>query len=72
MTYKEQTSSSLKSRPKFYEKHSEVLNKTLLESNVMSLYLHENMLNFYGDVEDIANTFEVYSHLDSSLSKIEY
>jgi hypothetical protein len=69
MTYKEQKAGQ---RPKFYEKHSEVLNKTLLEDNVMSLYLHENMLNFYGDVEDIANTFEVYSNLDAAKAKIEY
>ena len=48
------------------------MNKTLLEDNVMSLYLHENMLNFYGDVEDIANTFEVYSDLDAAKAKIEY
>lgn len=72
MTYKEQTSSSLKSRPKFYCKHSEILNKTLLEANVMSLYLYENMINFYGNINDMANTLEVYSHLDSGLSQIEY
>ena len=69
MTYKEQKSGQ---RPKFYEKHTAILNKTLLEDNVMSLYLHENMLNFYGDIEDIANTFEVYSSLDAGKAKIEY
>ena len=74
MTYKEQKTiiKSGRPRPKFYEKHQNILNKTLLEDNVMSLYLHENMLNFYGDVGDIAKTFEVYSELDSAKANIEY
>lgn len=34
-------------KPKFYENHAEVLANTLLEDHVLSLYLHENMLNHY-------------------------
>jgi len=30
------------------------------------------MLTFYGDVEDVANCFDVYSELDGFYSKIEY
>jgi hypothetical protein len=72
MTFKEQTSKSLKARPKFYCSHSEILRQTLLEDSVLSLYLHENMLSFYGSVEDCANLFEIYSCLDGELSRIEY
>jgi hypothetical protein len=72
MTFKEQTRKELKSRPRFYANHAEILRQTLLEDSVLSLYLHENMLNFYGDVQDCANLFEVYSHLDGCLSRVEY
>ena len=72
MTFKEQTSSSLKSRPRFYCSHSEILRQTLLEDSVLSLYLHENMLSFYGDVQDCANLFDIYSSLDGELARVEY
>ena len=42
-----------KKKPKFYEKHAEILANTLLEDHVLSLYLHENMLNHYQDIDDV-------------------
>lgn len=38
----------------------------------MSLYLNQNMLSFYNDVNDIANTYDTYSELDGHFSGIEY
>lgn len=28
------------------------------------MYLHENMLSFYTDIDDVANCLETYSHSD--------
>ena len=61
MTYKELTSSRLKQKPRFYENHAKLLQQSMLEPQAISLYLHENMLNFYDSVEDIANCWDVYS-----------
>ena len=58
-------------KPKFYENHAEILSNTLLEDHVLSLYLHENMLNHYQDIFDVADCFDVYSHLDGELAKVE-
>jgi hypothetical protein len=44
----------------------------MLEPQAISLYLHENMLNFYESVADIAETWDVYSSLDGEISKLEY
>lgn len=44
-----------RSKPKFYENHAEILQNTLLEDHVLSLYLHENMLNHYQDIDDVCN-----------------
>lgn len=44
----------------------------MLESTALSLYLYENMLSFFQDVDDIANCFEIYSCLDGHISTIEY
>lgn len=71
MTSEEILNPRLKSKPKFYENHAEVLNKTLLEDHVLSMYLHENSLNYYQDIEDVANCFDVYSELNGEFSKLE-
>ena len=47
MTSEEILNPRLKRKPKFYENHGEVLDKTLLEDHVLSMYLYENSLNFY-------------------------
>ncbi len=51
-------------KPKLYFKHEEILNSTQIEKPVFSLYLHENMLNFYEDINDIADCLEDYSYTD--------
>ena len=63
---------SHKQKPRFYEKHSELIGQSLLEPSVISLYLHENMLNFFNDVEDIANCWSIYSELDGIKSRLQY
>lgn len=72
MTYKELTNPRLKSRPKFYENHKNIINATLLEPNTMSMYLHENMLQFYQDIDDVANCMDTYSCLDGHYASLEY
>ena len=44
----------------------------MLEPQAISLYLHENMLQHFDDVDDIANCFEVYSELDGAISNLDY
>ena len=72
MTYKELTNPRLKAKPKFYENHKNLLQQTLLEPNTMSLYLHENMLQFYQDIGDVADCMETYSTLDGHYASLEY
>ena len=69
MTYKELRRNP---KPRFYENHKLLLQQTLLEPQVLSMYLYENMLNFYQDVNDVADTFEIYSCLDGHYSTLEY
>jgi hypothetical protein len=49
-------------RPKLYFKHYDILDSTLLEPSTMSLYLHQNMPGFFGDIGDLADCLETYSH----------
>jgi hypothetical protein len=70
MSYKEMC--HCKKWPRFYENHAKLLQQSLLEPTSISLYLHENMLNFFDDVEDIANCWDVYSSLDGAKAKLEY
>lgn len=72
MTFKELTNPRLHSKPRFYENHNKLLQQSLLEPQAISLYLHENMLQHFDDVEDIANTFEIYSELDGAKARVEY
>ena len=58
-------------KPKFYENHAEILANTLLEDHVLSLYLHENMLNHYQEIEDVSDCLNIYSELDGNFSKVE-
>jgi len=44
----------------------------MLDSPVLSLYLHHNMMDFYGSVDDMANCLDVYSELDGAFGRIEY
>ena len=36
------------------------------------MYLHENMLQFYQDIGDVANCMETYSTLDGHYASLEY
>ena len=58
-------------KPRFYENHADVLANTLLEDHVLSLYLYENMLNHFQDIDDVSNSLDVYSELDGELAKVE-
>ena len=59
-------------RPKLYFKHQDILDSTLLEPSTMSMYLHQNMPNFFGDIGDLADCLETYSLQDSVLANTEY
>lgn len=59
-------------KPKSYINHDDVMNKVMIEKNRFTMFLHENMMNFYGDIEDIANTLNVFSETDSYANGVEY
>lgn len=61
-----------KRKPKSYINHNEILNQVMIEKNRFTLFLHENMLNFYGDIEDIANTLNIFSESDAITNGVEY
>lgn len=48
-------------KPQFYEKHERLMQQTLLEEETLSMYLEENMHNFYGCFEDMTKVLDVYS-----------
>ena len=70
MDYKELK--SYKSKPKFYENHEQIIKSTLMEPNQMSLYLNENMLSHYNDIEDVANVLDVYSSVEGPKDRLDY
>lgn len=59
-------------KPQLYFKHKDILNQIQLEKPSFSLYLHENMLDFYNDIGDVADCLEVYSLTDQTEGKVQY
>ena len=55
-------------RPKLYYKPSEVIEQSMLEPSLFTLYLHQNVPQFFGDVADLADCLEFMSHQDSVTS----
>lgn len=50
-----------KDKPKLYFDHKQVINEVPLGSDQLNLYLHENMLDFFGDMSDVADCLDVFS-----------
>ena len=48
-------------RPELYFKPQDVLDQSMLEPSLFTLYLHQNMPQFYGDVGDMADALEMMS-----------
>lgn len=61
-----------KDKPKLYFKHKDILDQTQIESPNLALYMHENMLDFYSEIEDVANCVEVYSLTDYLESSVPF
>jgi hypothetical protein len=59
-------------RPKLYFKHQDILNQTQLDNTMVALYLHENMLNFFNDIDDIADCLDSYSFTDNVTASLTY
>ena len=59
-------------RPKLYFKPQEVLNQSMLEPSLFTLYLHQNMPQFFGAVEDMADELELMSMQDDVVNQVEY
>jgi len=59
-------------KPKSYINHLQVMNSVLMEKPWFSLFLHENMTNFYSDIEDLSKTLEIYSECDAIANGAEY
>ena len=63
---------SYKRKPPFYENHKKIIDSTLMEPTQMALYLHENMLSHYNDIEDVADCLDVYSTVEGPKDCLDY
>jgi len=59
-------------RPDKYFKPQEVMEQSMLEPSLFTLYLHQNMPQFYADIGDMADALEYMSHQDSVTSQLSY
>lgn len=62
----------MKKNPKYYYKHIDILEQAPCEKSSVSLYLHQNMLNFFNDIGEVADCLEVYSDCDNAQSQLTY
>ncbi|CDW87611.1 cell cycle checkpoint protein rad17-like [Stylonychia lemnae] len=61
-----------KNKPKLYFSHKDILNQIQLEPNSFCLYLHQNMLEFFNSVEDIANALDIFSLTDNLETRVPF
>lgn len=60
-------------RPKLYFDIQEVIfQQSMLEPNTFTLYLHQNLPGFFGDICDLADCLETFSHQDNVESQLTY
>jgi hypothetical protein len=59
-------------RPAKYFKPQEILDQSMLEPSLFTLYLHQNMPQFFGDIGDIADALEYMSHQDEVIAQVDY
>jgi hypothetical protein len=59
-------------RPKGYFSPSQIINTTNIEPLSFSLYLNENMPDFYGDINDYCETAEFHSSSMATLDRGEF
>lgn len=63
---------SFRSKPKFYESHQKIIDSTLMEPPQLALYLHENMLTHFHDINDVADAVETYSTLEGPVDRLDF
>jgi len=51
-------------KPKFYFDPAHLINQVGVDLNLFSMFLHENYLDFYGDIEDVVQMSEVFQESD--------
>jgi len=61
-----------KFKPKCYFNHAEVMDSVMIERSSFSLFLHENLFNFFQDIEDVANVLDSYSLMDFVANSSSY
>lgn len=59
-------------KPELYFKHKDILNEISLDTPSFSLYLHENMLDFFTDISEVADCLDFYSVTDSCEGRVTY
>lgn len=59
-------------RPPFYANHQNLIDEVRIDPPTFSLFLHENMPNFFSNIEDMANVMDVYSEMDAVCGDITY
>lgn len=61
-----------KNKPKLYFNHKDILNQIQLEPSNFCLYLQQNMIDFFADIDDLANTLDTFSLTDNLESRVPY
>ena len=59
-------------RPALYYSPADVLQQSQLEPSLFTLYLHQNMPGFFGDIADMADSLDMMSQQDSVVSQLSY
>eukprot|EP00347_Sterkiella_histriomuscorum_P005182 403357582 len=59
-------------KPKLYYEHQKIINKMQIESQQLGLYLHQNIPEFFNDIGDLANCFDIFSLTDYLENSIQY
>lgn len=57
-------------KPELYFRHKDILNQVQLDKPSFCLYLHENMLDFFTDITEVADCLDIYSLTDSCENRI--
>ena len=59
-------------KPELYFKHKDILNEITLDTPSFSLYMHENILDFFTDISEVADCLDFYSVTDSCENRVTY
>ena len=50
--------------PQFYFDPQKLINQLCIDQSLFRMFLHENYIDFYGEIEDVVNMSEVFQNMD--------